>query len=110
MPAGDALLERLEWSSIREFSSFNEIWRFAIAARADVTYRAVVQRVAPRASARKASTALDISGRLKGGRARILEFPQQRLSAGTYRIVLTVTRKSRTRVTVTRQSPSFAVV
>ncbi|HEY7536486.1 MAG TPA: hypothetical protein VH721_00735 [Gaiellaceae bacterium] len=110
MPAGDALLERLEWSSIREFSSFNEIWRFAIAARADVTYRAVVQRVAPRVSARKASTALDISGRLKGGRARILEFPQQRLSAGTYRIVLTVTRKSRTRVTVTRQSPSFAVV
>jgi hypothetical protein len=106
MPPGDALVERLEWSSITRFSSFNEIWRFAIAARADATYRAVVQRVG---NGSKTKAALALIGTLKGGRARALQFPQRRLAAGTYRIVVTVTRKSGKRLTVTRRSPSFVV-
>jgi hypothetical protein len=108
MPKGDALVERIEWPSIRTFSSFNEIWRFAVAARVDTRFRAVVQRVRGSKS-RKAAPVLSAAGTLKRGRAHTITFPQERLAAGTYRIVLTVTRKARPAQVVTRPSPSFVV-
>jgi hypothetical protein len=107
MPPGDAVVERLEWPSIARFSSFNEVWRFAIAARADATCRAVVQKVSPRAG--RGDTALVLAVNLRGGHARALQFPERRLLPGTYRIVVTVTRTVGKRLSVTRRSPSFAV-
>jgi hypothetical protein len=108
-PHGDALIERIEWPSMRTFSSFNEIWRFAVATRFDTRFRAVVQRVGGSAGSDGAAAALSTSGTLKRAKPRIVAFPQQQLTAGTYRIVLTVTRPGRAAQVVTRRSPPFVV-
>jgi hypothetical protein len=105
LPAGDAFVERLEWPSIKEFSRFNEVWRFALAARVDLTYRASIRRV--RGPGAKAS-GLIASGKLRHGRTRVVQFPRRQLTAGTYRIEVSVTRQHKPK-TVTHRSPTFVV-
>jgi hypothetical protein len=104
LPAGDSLVERLEWPSITDFSRFNEIWRFALSARVDLTYRASIRRVSPAPTA----DVLSATGKVRHGRTRFVQFPIRRLAAGSYRIVIAVTRTQKPK-TVVHKSPTFAV-
>jgi hypothetical protein len=103
-PAGDALIERIEWSPMTAFSVFNEIWGFSIDVRADATYRATLLPVS-----RGAHVRLTAAGTLKRARPRALQFGFVRLEKGRYRIKVVVTRRKRPLLTVTRTSPTFVV-
>ena len=104
-PAGNALVDRLDWSSVATtFSVFNEVWTFAIDARTAAAYRAIVVRAGARAPALPA-----IAGLLRGEHPRVLHFVEARLPRGVYRIEVTVTARGRPRRTVTLRSPAFGV-
>jgi hypothetical protein len=102
--AGDALIERIEWSPLTAFSVFNEIWGFSIDVRADATYRATLLPVSRGAHGRLAT-----AGTLRRARPRALQFGFARLDKGRYRIKVVVTRQKRPLLTVTRTSPVFVV-
>jgi hypothetical protein len=106
-PAADALVERLEWPSLTSFSSFNEVWSFAVDAKADATFKAAVIKAGPTGRYRPA--ALKARGSLTHERPRTVTFPARTLPPGTYRILLTVTRKHGRPLTVNRTSPAFVV-
>jgi hypothetical protein len=107
-PAADALVERIEWPSLAAFSSFNEVWSFAVDARADATYRATVLRAGAKAPG-AGPPSLTAAGTLTHERPRTVTFPSRALQPGSYRIQIVVTRKRGPRLTVTRTSPVFVV-
>jgi len=100
-PAADALVERIEWPSLGTYSSFNQVWSFAVDARTDSTFRAAVLR-----GGRKTLTAVGV---LTHERPRIVAFPPTKLAPGSYRMQITVTSKHGHHLTVTRASPVFSV-
>ena len=100
-PAADTLVERIEWPSLGTYSSFNQVWRFAVDARADSTFRAAVI-----SGDRKTLTA---AGVLTHERPRVVTFPSTRLAPGSYRIQITVRSRYGHRLAVTRTSPVFTV-
>ena len=109
-PAGDSLVDRIEWSPTTTFSAFNEIWRFAIDVRADATFRATVYRVGTGAAAARPKKALlEVAGALTHEHPRVLQFPAARLRPGLYRIAVEITRRDRPRLVVKRTSPDFLV-
>jgi len=101
-----SLVERIEWPSTSSYSSFNEVWRFAIETRADVAYRATLRRIGPCVHRCR----VVIVGTLRRLRPSVVQFPAQRLRSGTYRIELTLTRKHPKPLTKTLRSPTFHVV
>lgn len=103
------LVERIEWPSISVFSTFNEIWRFAISVRADARYRATILRVGRGAASTATEQLPSRAGKLRRGRPRVLQFPQRRLQPGVYRIEVTVTRTRKPPLVVTRRSAAFTV-
>ena len=105
-PAPDAIVDRIEWSSIAVFSRFNEIWSFALAARVHASYRATVYRMSERG---RRAVGLVTGGSLTRARPRVVRFPAQRLQPGRYRIGVVVTRKRAPRLAVTRFSPVFVI-
>jgi hypothetical protein len=107
--SGAALIERIEWPSLREYSVFNEIWQFAVRARTDLSYRATLGRLQPCDRSAAVRCWLVLAGALKRGRPSVLEFPQRRLAPGTYRIRITVTSRRAPGMRATRQSAPFAV-
>jgi hypothetical protein len=100
----DAVVERIEWSPTTVFSSFNEIWQFAISTRVNVTYRATVYEVK-----RPGRSALIARGSLRRGVPRVVRFPQRRLRAGSYKMKVVLTRSRSPRLATTRRSPRFVV-
>ena len=109
-PAPDALLERLEWSPTTVFSTFNEIWRFSVAARSDAVFEARIDRLGrtgSRSVTRKA--VLRVVGKLRKRSPRVIKFARTRIAPGHYRVVLRATRTNRPRLTVVRSSPVFVV-
>jgi hypothetical protein len=109
-PAPDVLLERLEWSPTTVFSSFNEIWSFAVAARSDARFAARIARLRhTRSGWPTGKTVLRASGRLRKSRPRVVQFARTRLPPGRYRVVLRISRLHRPLLAVTRSSPVFVV-
>jgi hypothetical protein len=108
-PAADALVDRIEWSPLNAFSTFNEIWSFSIAARVDATYRAMIVRLSRNTASAHRRVALATSGTLTHGWARTVQFAFARLQPGRYRMEVVVTRRRRPLAKVTRVSPTFAV-
>ena len=80
-PAAAALVERIEWPSLAAFSSFNEVWTFAVDARADATYRATVLRVGLKDPG-AGPPSLTAAGALTHERPRIVTFPGTDASTG----------------------------
>jgi hypothetical protein len=103
---GDTLVERIEWPSTSVYSSFNDVWRFAIETRADVAYRATLRRLGQ--CTRRCRMVM--IGTLRRLRPSVLRFPAQRLRSGPYRIELTLTRKRPKHLTMNLRSPTFHVV
>jgi hypothetical protein len=109
-PAPDALLERLEWSPTTVFSSFNEIWSFAVAARSDARFAARIARLRhTRSGWATGKPVLRAAGKLRKSHPRVVEFARTRIPAGRYRVVLRVSRLGRPPLAVTRSSPVFVV-
>jgi hypothetical protein len=106
-PTADALVERIEWPSLTAFSTFNEVWSFGVATRANATFSAAVLDAG--LAGRRSKAALSAGGSLSAERSRIVTFPARTLPPGTYRIELTVTRTKGRPLTVTRTSPTFVV-
>ncbi len=102
--AEDALVERIEWSPTTVFSSFNEIWQFAISTRVNATYRATVYQVTL-----PGRPALTAAGSLRHGFPRVVRFPKRRLRAGSYKMKVVLTRSRSPHATTTRRSPRFLV-
>jgi hypothetical protein len=100
-PAGDALVERIEWPSLTSYSSFNEIWSFAVDAHVDASFHASI------VTGKTAS--LTVAGKLARGRPRTISFPQTRLRPGTYRIQLVLAARGKASAPETRTSPPFVV-
>jgi hypothetical protein len=100
----DPFVERIEWSPTTVFSSFNEIWNFAISTRVNATYRATVYQI--KRPGRSASIAV---GSLRRGVPRVVRFPQRRLRAGSYKMKVVLTRSQSPHATTTRRSPRFLV-
>jgi hypothetical protein len=107
-PTADALVERIEWPALTAYSTFNQVWSFAVATRADATFSATVLKAGP-AAGHRSKAALTVAGSLSQEQPRTVTFPASRLPPGTYRIQVTVTRKRGHPLTVIRTSPSFAV-
>jgi hypothetical protein len=107
-PSGDALVERIEWSTTREFSSYNELWWFGIGVRANSTFRAGIFRV-DRRGTRAGTPTLSSTGGLRRGRPRVVRFEPDTLQPGLYRMDVVVTRRSRPLLRVIRRSPTFVV-
>jgi hypothetical protein len=107
-PAADALVERIAWPSLTAFSTFNEVWSFAVDTRTDATFGAAILRAGPTAG-RRAKPALSAEGSLTQEQPRIVAFPARMLPPGTYRIQVTVTRTRGHPLSVTRTSPAFVV-
>jgi hypothetical protein len=105
-PRGDSFVERIEWPSTSLYSSFNEVWRFAIETRSDVAYRATLRRSGQCTQRCR----VVMAGTLRRLRPSVLQFPAQRLRSGTYRIELTLIRKRPKPRTRNLRSPTFRVV
>ena len=102
--SADALIERLEWSPTTVFSTFNQIWEFAISARVNAAYRATVYRVEF-----PTRPLLTSSGHLRRGTPRLVRFAQRRLRAGSYKMKVVLVRSRAPHVTTTRRSPRFVI-
>jgi hypothetical protein len=107
--SADALIQRIEWPSLTEYSVFNEIWNFAVEARTDLLYRATLRRLDGCGRTAATRCRIVLVGTLRRSRPQVIAFPEQRLVPGTYRIQITVTRKRAPLVRATRQSAPFTV-
>ena len=103
-PRGDALVERVEWTTERSFSAFNEVWWFGIGVRANSTYRAAIAPLR-----RPRTVVLAVTGTLVRARPRVVRFPPATLRPGVYRIHVVVMRQRAPHLTVVRRSPAFVV-
>jgi hypothetical protein len=105
----DSLVERIEWPETAVYSSFNEVWSFAIETRADVSYRATLRRVGSCVPSSASRCQIVMVGTLRHGRPSTLTFPQLRLAPGTYRLEVRVSLRRGLGLTTIRRSPAFRV-
>jgi hypothetical protein len=108
-PAGDRLVERIEWPELSSYSVYNAVWGLAIEARADVTFRATLRRQGRCDASGVARCRLVSTGTLRRGRPASVSFPAERLVPGSYRIEITLMRTRPRPLVVTRRSPAFVV-
>jgi hypothetical protein len=106
-PTG-ALIDRLEWPAVRDYSSFNDVWGFNVVARSSVAYRATMRRVDGNAAIRPRPT-LTASGALQAGKPRYVRLPLRTVARGLYKIELEVTSKAHPALRERRLSQAFSV-